>query len=124
VQNFKELNVWNKAHLLTLEIYTISKTFPKEELYGLTSQIRRSSASIPTNIAEGCGRGGSVDFGRFLQIAIGSANELEYQLILSRDLNYFSDKDYQALSDQLLEVKRMLLGLYRKVRLAIGKAEA
>jgi len=124
VQNFKELNVWNKAHLLTLEIYTISKTFPKEELYGLTSQIRRSSASIPTNIAEGCGRGGSVEFGRFLQIAIGSANELEYQLILSRDLNYFSDKDYQALSDQLLEVKRMLLGLYRKVRLAIGKAEA
>lgn len=124
MQNFKELNVWNKAHLLTLEIYTISKTFPKEELYGLTSQIRRSSASIPTNIAEGCGRGGSVEFGRFLQIAIGSANELEYQLILSRDLNYFSDKDYQALSDQLLEVKRMLLGLYRKVRLAIGKAEA
>jgi len=116
VQDFKKLDVWNKAHQLTLRIYSISQGFPNEELFGLTSQIRRSAASIPTNIAEGCGRSGGGEFGRFLQIAGGSVNELEYQLILARDPHYISEEDYQFITDGLIEIRRMLSGLYRKLR--------
>ena len=86
MKNFRELKVWEKAHLLTIDIYRITATFPKEEMYGLTSQIRRASSSIPANIAEGCGRGSDNDFRRFLQIAMGSASELEYHLLLAHDL--------------------------------------
>jgi four helix bundle protein len=93
MKDFKELKVWVKAHQLTLAVYQATTTFPKEELYGLTSQMRRSAASIPTNIAEGCGRGSDDDFRRFLQIAMGSASELEYQLLLAHDLGYFSTAD-------------------------------
>jgi len=116
VQDFKRLKVWNKAHQLTLHVYSISQSLPKDELFGLTSQMRRSAASIPSNIAEGCGKNGGAEFGRFLQIAAGSANELEYQLILARDLHYIPDKDYQLLTADLFEVRRMLSGLYRKLR--------
>jgi four helix bundle protein len=116
VQDFKRLKVWTKAHQLTLSIYTISQSFPKEELFGLTSQMRRSAASIPTNIAEGCGKNGGPEFGRFIQIASGSANELEYQLILARDLCYLSETDFQHLTDNLCEIRRMLTGLNRRLR--------
>jgi four helix bundle protein len=116
VQDFKRLKVWSKAHQLTLCIYSISQTFPKDELFGLTSQIRRSAASIPTNIAEGCRRGGGNELGRYLHIALGSASELEYQLILARDLHYVSEKDHQLLLNDLTEIKRMLTGLFKKVR--------
>ena len=86
MRDFRKIKAWEKAHELTLAIYAATLSFPKDELYGLTSQMRRSASSIPTNIAEGCGRDSEADFARFLQIAIGSTTELEYQILLSRDL--------------------------------------
>ena len=88
MRDFRTLKVWQDSHQLTLDIYKATKNFPKEELFALTSQMRRASSSIPTNIAEGCGRGTSKDFARFLQIAVGSAYELDYHLILAHDLSY------------------------------------
>ena len=85
MKDFRQLKVWEKAHHLALEVYKTTATFPKEEIYGLTSQLRRASVSIPTNIAEGCGRNTNADFARFLQIAMGSASETEYELILAHD---------------------------------------
>ncbi len=116
MQSFRSLRVWEKAHRLTLDIYTSSKTFPREEMYGLTSQMRRSSASIGMNIAEGCCRKGNIEMGRFLQIAMGSASELEYQLLLAHDLEYLQNPDYEKLSTQAVEVKRMLSSLMQKVK--------
>ena len=116
MQSFKNLKVWEKAHSMTLDVYRTSKAFPKEEMYGLTSQIRRSSASIGANIAEGCCRNGDKDFGRFLQIAIGSAGELEYHLLLVHDLGLLNSADYQRLSDEAIEVKRMLTSFVQKLR--------
>jgi four helix bundle protein len=119
VQSFRSLRVWEKAHKLTLEVYTSSKGFPREEMYGLTSQMRRASASIGMNIAEGCCRKGSVEMARFLQIALGSASELEYQLLLAHDLRYFQNPEYELLASQAVEVKRMLSSLMQKVRALI-----
>jgi len=116
MKNFRELIVWQKAHQLTLDVYRITANFPKTETYGLTSQIRRASASIATNIAEGCGRSGEAEFARFLHIAAGSANEVEYQLLLARDLSYMNADDYAQLSNQLIEIKRMLVSLISKIR--------
>jgi four helix bundle protein len=93
-----------------------SKIFPRDEAYGLTSQMRRSSASIGMNIAEGCCRKGNIEMGRFLQIAIGSASELEYQLLLARDLDYLQSPEYEKLSAQAVEVKKMLSSLMQKVK--------
>ena|SRR5215467_5979134 len=90
MQNFRNLRVWGKAHDLTLRIYEVTRSFPREETYGLTSQIRRSAASIASNIAEGCGRTGKAELRRFLEIAMGSASEVEYQLLLAEDLGYLS----------------------------------
>jgi four helix bundle protein len=118
VQSFPTLRVWEKSHRLTLDIYSSSKTFPREEIYGLTSQMRRSSASIGMNIAEGCCRKGNVEMGRFLQIAMGSASELEYQLLLAHDLDYLQNPEYERLSAQAVEVKRMLSSLMQKVKAA------
>ena len=95
MKDFRQLKVWEKSHQLALAIYKATKEFPKEELYGLTSQIRRSSMSIPTNIAEGCGRNTDADFARFLQMAMGSASETEYQLILARDLEFLPKDSYR-----------------------------
>jgi four helix bundle protein len=117
LKDFQELVVWQKSHALTLEVYRVTQAFPREELYGLTSQMRRASASIPTNIAEGCGRrSGDNEFRRFLEIALGSATELEYQLILTLDLAYLSKIDYQHLSSLLSESKRMLVSLIQKLK--------
>ncbi len=99
-----------------LEVYEATARFPRDELYGLTSQIRRSSASIPANIAEGCGRGGNADLARFLQIAIGSATELEYHLLLARDLNLLDTSDYERLTKEVTEIKRMLTSFIRSLR--------
>ena len=93
MKDFRQLKVWEKSHQLALTVYKATKGFPKEELYGLTSQIRRSSMSIPTNIAEDCGRNTDTDFARFLQMAMGSASETEYQLILA-GIWTFSPKTY------------------------------
>ncbi len=116
MKDFKELKVWQKSHSLTLAVYKATETFPKQEIYGLTSQIRRSSSSIPANIAEGCGRKGEADFARFLQIAIGSASELEYHLLLSRDLNLLNISDYEMLASEVVDVKRMLTSFIQKLR--------
>src|SRR5208283_1225912 len=95
MKDFKELKVWSKAHELTLVIYGATRTFPRDEIYGLTSQVRRSAASIAANIAECCGRRSDGVFGRFLQIARGSASETEYHLSLARDLRLLSESDYR-----------------------------
>jgi four helix bundle protein len=115
VKDFRELKVWKKAHQLTLQAYRITEAFPKHELFGLASQIRRCSSSIPANIAEGCGRLGNSELHRFLQIACGFASELEYHFLLARDLGYLSQGDHLNAHKQLLEVKRMLVALTRKV---------
>lgn len=116
MSNFRELKVWGKAHYLTLRIYECSKLFPKEELYGLTSQIRRAASSIPANIAEGCGRNGDTEFARFLQIALGSATEVEYHLILAKDLNYLNAEIHKTLENDLIEIKKMLVVFIQKLR--------
>jgi four helix bundle protein len=115
VKNFRELKVWHKAHQLTLEVYRITATFPREELYGLTNQLRRSCASIPANLAEGCGRNGDAELRRYCSIAMGSASELEYHLLLGRDLKLIHSKDYEALARQATELKRMLAGLQQRL---------
>jgi four helix bundle protein len=116
VQDFRNLKVWEKAHALTLDIYKASKSFPRDEVYGLTSQMRRASVSIGANIAEGACRRGDADFARFLQIAVGSASEVEYHLLLARDLTLLTPADYQRLSEEAIEVKRMLASLMQKLR--------
>jgi four helix bundle protein len=115
MKDFRELKVWEKAHQMTLTCYGLSGAFPKHELFGLASQIRRCSSSIPANIAEGCGRLGNSEFHRFLQMACGSANELEYHLLLAKDLGYLENVKYESACMQLLELKRMLVALTRKV---------
>ena len=124
MRDFRKLTVWTKAHDLTLRAYALTANFPRDELYGLTSQLRRASSSIPANIAEGCGREGDVELARFLRIAMGSANELEYHLILARDLGYLTDKSYEVLADMLNEVKRMLTGLLSRLKADRSKLEA
>jgi len=116
MQDFKKLKVWEKGHQLTLAVYKATARFPKEELYGLISQMRRAAASIVCNIAEGCGRAGRPDFARFLQMATGSASELEYQLLLAHDLNFFKDDEYPKLEGAVVEVKRMLSALVQRLR--------
>jgi four helix bundle protein len=111
VKNFRDLKVWEKAHQLTLAIYRVTGQFPADELYGLRSQMRRSAQSVPTNIAEGCGRGSDPDFARFLQMAMGSASELEYQLLLARDLGLMDQSDYSRLEMEVVEAGRMLNSL-------------
>jgi four helix bundle protein len=116
VKDYRELKVWERAHQLTLAVYKTTAMFPKDELYGLTSQIRRACASIPANIAEGCGRSGDAEFARFLQIAMGSASELDYHLLLARDLNFVNSGDYEQLANELTEVRRMLNSFIQKLR--------
>ena len=116
MQDFRSLKVWQRSHQLTLAVYKATANFPKDEQYGLTGQIRRACASIAANISEGCGRDSRADFARFLQIATGSASELEYHLLLARDLGLLVAKDFQGLAREVIEVKRMLTSLIRKVR--------
>lgn len=116
MRDFRNLKVWEKSHGLTLAVYKCTSSFPKQELYGLTSQMRRSSSSISSNIAEGCGRNTQPQFARFLNIAFGSASELEYQLILSKDLKFIDSADFDNLLDNVTEVKRMLSSLVQQVQ--------
>ena len=115
MKDFRDLKVWDRAHQLTLDVYRATSGFPREELYGLTSQIRRCSASIGANIAEGCGKRGNGEFQRYLQIASGSASELAYHLLLARDLQFLADSSYEQLSKNLSEMRRMLTALLQKV---------
>lgn len=114
MRDFRQLRVWSEAHRLVLAIYEVTAEFPKHELYGITSQMRRCGASIAANIAEGCGRAGSGDLHRFLSTAMGSAVELEYFLLLSRDLCLVTNR-YDELNEQTRLVQRMLGSLVRKV---------
>jgi four helix bundle protein len=115
VNDFRKLKVWEKAHALTLAIYQATSGFPRQELYGITSQMRRASSSVAANIAEGYGRGRDGEFHHFLTIAAGSAVELEYFLLLSFDLKILSAGMYRDMQQQTLEVQRMLSGLLRRV---------
>lgn len=115
MRNYHDLKVW-EGHVLVLAVYKATQKYPKEEIYGLTSQTRRAAASIPANLVEGCGRDGQAEMSQFCLIAMGSANELEYHLLLARDLSYLGEPEYNALQSQLDEVKRMLSSLIRAVK--------
>lgn len=117
MQNYKDLKVWEKAHSFTLIVYKDTKLFPKDELYSLTNQLRRAAFSIPANIAEGCGKIGNKDFAHYLNIALGSSNEAEYFLLLSKDLNYLIEENYLPLYALINEIKGMLIALINKVRI-------
>ena len=116
MRDFRKLQVWAISHDLTLRVYELTSQFPREEIYGLTNQIHRACASIPTNIAEGCGRKSPADFARFLQIAMGSASETEYLILLTRDLKYINANQYVELAEAVVSVKKMLTSLLRSVR--------
>ena len=116
MKDFRGLKVWQKAHQLTLVVYRITANFPREELYGLTSQLRRSCSSISANRAEGCGRNGDAELARFCSMAMGSASELEYHLLLAKDLKLIPLKEYADLAQRTSEVKRMLGGFLGKLK--------
>ncbi|MGB8491649.1 MAG: four helix bundle protein [Bacteroidales bacterium] len=115
MKDFRTLTVWQKSHNLAFLTYQITKKFPKEELYGITSQLRRAVVSVPTNIAEGCGRGSDKDFAKFAQIAIGSASECEYLILLSTELGYIAKNDSNELINKVCEIKRMLTSLIKSL---------
>ena len=116
MRDFRNLKVWKKSHQMTLAVYKITTGFPKDELFELTSQIRRSSVSISANIAEGCGRDGEAELARFLYIAMGSASELEYHLLLSYDLDFLTEPEHDRLAKEVTEVKRMLTSFIQKLK--------
>ena len=116
MKDFKSLTAWSRAHELTLRIYSVTKGFPRDETFGLTSQLRRACAYIPANIAEGCGRTGDAELARFLIIASGSASEVEYHLPLAHDLNYLSDADYGKLGAEIYELKRTLRAFIHRLK--------
>ena len=119
MQNYKDLKVWYKAHEFTVKIYEVTKQFPREEIYGVTSQMRRAALSIPANIAEGCGKFTQPDLARYSDIALGSANESEYFILLSNDLSYISVEYFEILNKMINEIKAMLITLIKKVRFVI-----
>jgi four helix bundle protein len=116
VQDFRNLKVWEKGHALTLATYRETASFPKDELFGLRLQMRRSVAAIPMKIAEGCGRDSDADLARCLQTSMGSASELEYQYILAHDLGYLTPDRYDPLAKDVIEVKKMLVSFHKTVR--------
>ena len=116
MQDFRQLKVWAKSHALVMVVYATTQRLPKDEIYGLTSQIRRAAVSIPANIAEGCGKEGDIEFRRYLLIAMGSASELEYLLMLAHDLKYLEDANYQSLHESVIEIRRMLNSFIMKLK--------
>ena len=115
MRDFKKYDIWKLSHVFTLKIYELTKLFPKDELYGIVSQIRRASSSIPTNISEGCGRTSDAEFNRFLTIALGSASEVEYLIILSKDLNYIDENSFTELNQEINTIKRKIHTLKQKL---------
>ena len=116
MQDFRKIMAWQKSHLLVLRVYVVTKTFPKEELFGLTSQMRRAAVSVAANIVEGRYKGGDREFARFLRLALGSAAELEYYVLLAADLSLLQEADRSRLTEAVTEVKRMLTGLVRRLK--------
>jgi four helix bundle protein len=115
MKDFRQLTVWQKSHELTLNLYQVTTSFPREEIYGLTSQIRRAASSIPANIAEGCGSDGDLELARYCRMARASASELEYHVLLARDLRFMSAEGYEQTSERVVEIKRMLTGLIQRL---------
>ena len=126
MRNHRDLKVWCKAYSLSLDLYRLSRSFPKEELYGLTSQLRRAAISIGANLAEGCGRRTNAEMARFIRIAMGSASELDHHLLLCKDLGFLQDQQYKRIGGDLNEVRKMLAGLLVSVEgeLELSKAAA
>lgn len=118
MRNYRDLQVWHNAHELTLDVYATTRTFPVEEKYGLTSQIRRASVSIGANLAEGCGRRSEAEFARFVRVAMGSGAELSYELLVARDVNFLGSADYSRLDGRLCTLMRMLSSLLTKLAAA------
>jgi four helix bundle protein len=116
MRKFQNIQVWQKSHDVTMRVYAFTRNFPFDERYGLTAQMRRSAAAIPTNIAEGSGKRSEKDFARFLEISFCSASELEYQVFLSWKLGYLTDGEYEQAASELSEVQRMLNGFIRRLR--------
>jgi len=116
MQDFRKLKVWEKGHQLTLGVYRATTAFPKDEVYGLRSQIRRAAASVPANISEACGKGGRAEFAQYLRVSMGSASELEYHLLLAHDLGLLKDDDYRKLAAETVEIKRMLGAFIMKLK--------
>lgn len=112
---FRDLQVWHKAYALTLAVYQASSSFPRDEVYGLTAQVRRAAVSVPANIAEGCGRDSTAELARFMRIAAGSASELECEILLARDLGYVTAEHYSELDAAITEVKRMLAAYIQRL---------
>jgi len=108
MRDFRELDIWKNSHALVLKVYKLSQQFPDSEKFGLTSQIRRSSQSIPTNIAEGCGRNTANQLIHFCQISLGSAYELDYQLLLAKDLKYIENELYENLFKESTVLKKQI----------------
>jgi four helix bundle protein len=115
MRNYRDLEVWTLTHKLTLELYQASRKFPKEEMFGLTSQLRRAAISIGANLAEGCGRRTTAEFARFVRIAMGSASELDYHLLLCRDFEFVTNEFYDRASKELVRVRKMLSALLASV---------
>jgi four helix bundle protein len=115
-RDFRKVKAWERAHALTLDIYRVTARFPGAERFALVSQMRRAAASIPINIAEGCGRETAGELNRFLQIAAGSASEIEYQLLLAHDLKYLPSESYAALSSEIVEIRRMILAYSSRLK--------
>jgi len=115
MKDFRQLKVWQKSHQLVLALYHVTASFPHEETYGLKAQIRHAASSIPANLAEGCGRDGDAELARFCSIANGSASEMEYHLLLARDLKLIQPNDYDQLAQQTTEIKRMLTVFVQKL---------
>ena len=116
IKTHKDLDVWKKSVALVTTVYEITKGFPKEEVYGLTNQIRRSAVSVPSNIAEGSARQGNKEYVQFLYVSLGSLTELDTQLIIARNLTYLSEKDFESLMDIMKEIGKMLIGLIKYVK--------
>ena len=116
MKDFKKQVIWQRSHTLTLEIYKATKSFPKEELYGLTSQIRRAIVSVPTNIAEGCGRRTNAELANFLNIASGSASEVEYELLIVKELEYITADQYNSWTQEICEIRSMLAAYMHKLK--------
>lgn len=115
MQDFRNIEVWQKAHRLTMAVYAATRPFPTDERYGLTAQMRRAASAVPTNIAEGCVLQSDAEFRRFLFIALGSGSELDYLLLLSRDLGYLTDASYAPLKIEIDGVKQMLVRFIQKL---------
>lgn len=116
MRDFRDLSVWQKSHALAIMVYKATTGFPKDEHFGLTSQMRRASVSVAANIAEGCGRGSEAELARFLQIAMGSSSELEYHVVLANDLCFLDSADYAGLVKNVQEVKKMLASFILKLK--------